>query len=301
MAEPNAQQTTGTVTHLGSYRLVEPLGSGGMSSVFRAVHEGTGYDVAVKVLPRYLAKQVDAAQPLPPRGRERRGAGAPEHRLDLRPRLRGRPALPRPRVRRRLGPARPGPPTRADGRAAGAIDCMLQATEGLKYAASKGVIHRDIKPANLLMDVDGTVKLIDLGLALQNEAEDERVTRDGTTVGTVDYMAPEQARDSRAATAAERHLLARLHLLLPADRLPAVPGRRHRREAPPPRPAAPARRPRPPARRPPAGRQADPPDDGQEARRPLRQLRRAARRAPRAWSSSPARATARPPAPSSTP
>ncbi len=59
------------------------------------------------------------------------------------------------------------------------------------------MIHRDVKPANLLMTPEGHAKIIDLGLALQIEDEDERVTRDGTTVGTVDYMAPEQARDSR--------------------------------------------------------------------------------------------------------
>src|SRR6185312_4800961 len=71
---------------------------------------------------------------------------------------------------------------------------------GLQFAASRGLIHRDIKPANLLISPAGLVKIIDLGLALNAEAEDERVTRDGTTVGTVDYMPPEQARDSRATS-----------------------------------------------------------------------------------------------------
>lgn len=199
MAEPNAQQSTGTVTHLGSYRLVEPLGSGGMSSVFRAVHEGTGYVVAVKVLPRYLARKSTLLRRFL---REAENAEALEHpnivSIYDRGSEDGRYYLVLEFVAgsdlhdrvRRLGPM--DVPL--------AVDCMLQAIEGLKYAASKGVIHRDIKPANLLIDVDGTVKLIDLGLALQNDAEDERVTRDGTTVGTVDYMAPEQARDSRAAT-----------------------------------------------------------------------------------------------------
>ena len=71
---------------------------------------------------------------------------------------------------------------------------------GLKYAASQGLIHRDIKPSNILRSREGQIKVIDLGLALNAEFEDERVTREGTTVGTVDYMAPEQARDSRAAS-----------------------------------------------------------------------------------------------------
>ena len=71
---------------------------------------------------------------------------------------------------------------------------------GLKYAANRGLIHRDVKPSNILRSPSGLIKIIDLGLALQNEFEDERVTREGTTVGTVDYMAPEQARDSRATS-----------------------------------------------------------------------------------------------------
>ena len=81
-----------------------------------------------------------------------------------------------------------------------AVAVVRAVAEGLRYAASRGVIHRDIKPANLLMSPGGEVKIIDLGLAVQAEDEDERVTRDGTTVGTVDYMAPEQARDSRATS-----------------------------------------------------------------------------------------------------
>ena len=61
-------------------------------------------------------------------------------------------------------------------------------------------MHRDIKPSNILRSTSGEIKITDLGLALQSTFEDERVTREGTTVGTVDYMAPEQARDSRAAS-----------------------------------------------------------------------------------------------------
>ena len=70
---------------------------------------------------------------------------------------------------------------------------------GLTLRSTRGLVHRDVKPSNILRSDPASIKIIDLGLALQAEFEDERVTREGTTVGTVDYMAPEQARDSRAA------------------------------------------------------------------------------------------------------
>ena len=81
-----------------------------------------------------------------------------------------------------------------------AVKFIREVALGLQYAAGLGMIHRDVKPANLLLTPDGQAKIIDLGLALQAADEDERVTRDGTTVGTVDYMSPEQARDSRKIT-----------------------------------------------------------------------------------------------------
>lgn len=70
----------------------------------------------------------------------------------------------------------------------------------LEHAAQAGVVHRDIKPSNIMIRNDGEVKLADMGLARSlAEDEDAGITRAGTTVGTVDYMSPEQARDSKAA------------------------------------------------------------------------------------------------------
>ena len=184
---------------IGSYRLLQPLGKGGMSSVYRAVHVGTGHEVAVKVLPRALAKDEVSLQRFLREAKNAESLEHPniasiyDHGVDD-----GRHYLVLELVeggdfqeRVRLG----GPLGFAE-----AVAVVRAVAEGLRHAASRGVIHRDIKPANLLMSPGGEVKIIDLGLSLQAEDEDERVTRHGTTVGTVDYMAPEQARNSRATS-----------------------------------------------------------------------------------------------------
>jgi serine/threonine protein kinase len=81
-----------------------------------------------------------------------------------------------------------------------ALPYLHQAAKGLEHAASKGVVHRDIKPSNLLVTKEGKLKLVDLGLAksLDSPAE-EALTRYGATLGTFDYLAPEQALDPRKA------------------------------------------------------------------------------------------------------
>src|SRR4051812_30124421 len=184
---------------IGSYRLLQPLGAGGMSSVYRAVHVETGHEVAVKILPRSLAKNPTLLQRFL---REAKSAEALEH-----PNIvaiydhgvdNGQYYLVLEYVAggdlhdwvRQTGPMPVGD----------AIAVIRSVAEGLRFAAGQGLIHRDIKPANLLRAPNGTIKIADLGLALQAEDEDERVTREGTTVGTVDYMSPEQARDSRATS-----------------------------------------------------------------------------------------------------
>ena len=194
--EPENEPAAKPAPRLGSYLLVQSLGSGGMSNVFRAVHEETGSVVALKVLPRTLAKNPTLLQRFMREAKSAealdhpnvvaiydRGFDQGRHYLVLEY-VEGRDLHDRVRLNGPLG-------------AAESVGFVREVAGGLRYAAGKGMIHRDVKPANLLMTPDGHAKIIDLGLALQIEDEDERVTRDGTTVGTVDYMAPEQARDSR--------------------------------------------------------------------------------------------------------
>jgi len=85
-----------------------------------------------------------------------------------------------------------------------AIDAIRQAALGLKEAHQHGIIHRDIKPHNLLLANDGTVKVSDLGLARYSAAAgpdgaEHELTRFGTVLGSVYYIAPEQARNARDA------------------------------------------------------------------------------------------------------
>ncbi len=79
---------------------------------------------------------------------------------------------------------------------------LKQAARALEHASRMGIIHRDIKPANFLLTREEgrpVVKLLDFGLAQAEDETQARLTRDGSTVGTVDYLSPEQARDSSAA------------------------------------------------------------------------------------------------------
>ena len=185
---------------LGKYRLLKLLGAGGMSSVYLAEHATLKSKAAVKVLP---LKRVDQTSYLARFEREARQSARLNHPnivrtfdldtagsvhfiameyiegIDLHAKV------------KRDGPL----PVRE------AAEYIRQAALGLQHAHEEGLIHRDIKPANLMLDGRGTVKVLDLGLALAGGDDDGSLTRehDEKVLGTVDYLAPEQATDSHKA------------------------------------------------------------------------------------------------------
>ena len=72
------------------------------------------------------------------------------------------------------------------------LDIITQAAAGLHHAHTKGIVHRDIKPANIMLLSDGTVKIMDFGIALLTQATAARITPQGSMIGTLPYMSPEQ-------------------------------------------------------------------------------------------------------------
>jgi serine/threonine protein kinase/tetratricopeptide (TPR) repeat protein len=197
-----------TGTTLGPYKILAPLGAGGMGEVYRAHDSRLGRDVAIKVIPTELSGDRERLKRFE---QEARAAGALSH-----PNVcaihdvgthEGAPfvvmeLLEGETLRERLA-AGPIPVRKA-------IDYAAQAARGLAAAHEKGIVHRDLKPENLFLTGDGHVKILDFGLAKQFPAfvsgpqtespteEMARGTRAGALLGTVGYMSPEQARGEPA-------------------------------------------------------------------------------------------------------
>lgn len=187
---------------LGQYVLLDRLGAGGMGEVFLARHRRMQRLVALKVLAKGLAQDKVAAERFL---REVRSVAALSHPHVVQAydadEHDGTPYLVMEYVDGsdlgRLLQTR-GPLTVDE-----AVGYVVQAAQGLAYVHERGILHRDIKPSNLLVDRAGVVKILDLGLARAASfvASDRQLTGDCQVVGTVDYMAPEQAADARSADA----------------------------------------------------------------------------------------------------
>ncbi len=188
---------------LGSYVLLERLGEGGMGEIFKARNWKLGRVVALKVIRRERLDNPDTVRRFE---REVRAAAALDHPNIVRAfdadRIGGTHLLVMEYV---AGATDLAHLVRQKGPLAvpQACDYVRQAALGLQHAHERGLVHRDVKPSNLLLTADGTVvKVLDMGLARLNQsAADDKsstVTLEGTVMGTPDYMAPEQARESHA-------------------------------------------------------------------------------------------------------
>jgi|GEM_PF-1745269 len=186
---------------LNEYELVEPIGRGGMGLVYRARHVLLQRTVAIKVLLHLALADEKAVRRM---RRESAAAGRVQHPnivyatdagesdgvhflvmefvqgIDLSKLV-----------------AVANPLSVAD-----ACEIMRQAALGLAHIAKCGLVHRDLKPSNMMLASDGTVKILDLGLALLREEQlndGETPTQSGYLLGTADYVAPEQLLDSHDA------------------------------------------------------------------------------------------------------
>jgi hypothetical protein len=223
-----------TPTRLGPYALEAWLGRGGFGTVYRATHTLLGRQVALKVLHEEFA-------------------GQPHYRTRFLREMKAVGRLDHPHIVRatdadchegmlylamelldgidleRLTRERAAPLPLPD-----ACEIVRQAAAGLQHAHQHGLVHRDIKPGNLMLTRSGTVKLLDLGLALSPEktSDGDPVTVTGQFMGTPTYAAPEQHRDAHAADArSDIYALGAtlIHLLTgaipPAPRRPGTPAR----------------------------------------------------------------------------
>jgi serine/threonine protein kinase/formylglycine-generating enzyme required for sulfatase activity len=195
---------TDVPARLGEYAILEAIGRGGMGTVYRAVHTRLEKVVAIKVLsPHRLGDAAAVAR----FEREMRAVGKLNHPNIVAAtdagEVKGAPYLVMEfvagidltRLVRRHGPLS----------VADACEIVRQAAVGLQYAHSHGLVHRDVKPSNLLLTyapeqpAQGLVKVADLGLALLHTVDGEAPNDTSSTnlvIGSLDYMAPEQADDA---------------------------------------------------------------------------------------------------------
>ncbi len=182
---------------VGTFRLEEAIGAGGMGAVYRATDIQLDRQVALKLLPPDQASDAEVVLRFYQEGRS---AAQLDHENIARVFSIGQDGLLhyiafefiegetlRQRVER-SGPLDSG----------SAVDVSLQIAGALVHASRRGVVHRDIKPSNIILTPQGRAKLVDMGLARRFErGGDAGLTQTGMTLGTFDYISPEQARDPR--------------------------------------------------------------------------------------------------------
>ena len=192
---------------VGNYVVLDKIGRGGMGQVYKARHRVMERIVALKVLPSQSTKSEEAVRRF---HREVKAAARLSHPNIVT----AHDADEAKGVHFLVMEYVEGQDLAALAKERGAlsvrqaVDCILQAARGLEYAHKQGVVHRDIKPHNLLMDQQGTVKILDMGLArIEQEmgdagtTSDDGLTQSGQVMGTLDFMSPEQTLDTKTADA----------------------------------------------------------------------------------------------------
>ena len=201
-----------TGARLGPYEILSAIGAGGMGEVYRARDTKLNRDVAIKVLPESFRRRCRAAGAVQPRGTDPRLAQSSEHRARSTASKRAHGGV----TRAGDGTGRGRGLSQRIARGAIPLDEALpiakQIAEALEAAHEQGIIHRDLKPANIKVRADGTVKVLDFGLAKPSMAAGRAAsaarrlsqsptittpamtTGVGMILGTAAYMSPEQAR-----------------------------------------------------------------------------------------------------------
>ncbi|MEX0867193.1 MAG: protein kinase [Pirellulales bacterium] len=185
---------------LDHFELGEFIGGGGMGAVFRAVDTLLGRTVAVKVLSHHNGGDEETARRFK---NEAQSAARLDHENIARVYYVGQDRgwhyivfefIEGENLRDIV--AQGGPLSVSD-----VVYYLIQIAEALAHAASRDVVHRDIKPSNVLITRGHRAKLVDMGLARLHQVETSQadITASGVTLGTFDYISPEQARDPRVA------------------------------------------------------------------------------------------------------
>lgn len=203
---------------LGPYRIERRIGAGGMGSVYLGVHETTGQQAAVKVLPASMAREDGFVQRF---SREiavlrqlsnrhivqlyQDGEAADGTLYYAMEYVDGVTLTTEIMTRRRI-------PWNE------VIELSLQIAAALKAAHDAGVIHRDLKPSNLMLTSDRVLKLADFGVA--SLFASSRLTRTGGVVGTAEYMSPEQAKGQRTTRRSDLYSLGAVMYVLLTGRPP---------------------------------------------------------------------------------
>ncbi|MFM7282231.1 MAG: protein kinase domain-containing protein, partial [Planctomycetia bacterium] len=204
-ASPTAQAAQGLPSFPG-YRTERRLGKGGMGEVYLAVQERLARPVALKVLHPRLGNDAAFVRRFEDEARAAAELNHPNvvtvfdvgfhdglHFLSMEYMDRGT-------LEDRL---------KASGRLPwkDVLQILKDAGAGLAYAESKGIVHRDLKPANLMQNGAGAVKIADLGLATNIEAESEAISGEKKVLGTAHFMSPEQARGEKLDTRSDLYSL----------------------------------------------------------------------------------------------